>query len=71
MIIRGPDNLKRCAWIGEEDSLEETLDGRPTSDELANLRVSNTQDSDEIEDALTRKSRVTATPWHPGVWKRR
>lgn len=31
MILRGVDNLRRCAWIGEEDSLEEEEEERIAS----------------------------------------
>lgn len=50
MILRGSDNLHRCAWIGEEDSLEEEQNNPPTAEDIANLRIASNENSDEYED---------------------
>ena len=53
MILRGSENLHRCAWIGEEDSLEEIQSNfdMPSPDDINHLRVSSGAiDSDEMEE---------------------
>ncbi|KAF2366999.1 protein of unknown function DUF4793 [Trinorchestia longiramus] len=49
MILRGSENLHRCAWIGEEDSLEESPLGMPSKADLDNVRVDLDINSDENE----------------------
>lgn len=55
MILRGPENLHKCAWIGEEDSVEILPQNLPTADDMANLRVASDADSDEDEDLQTNR----------------
>ncbi|KAB7496608.1 hypothetical protein Anas_03691 [Armadillidium nasatum] len=39
MIMRGVNNLKKCAWIGQEDSAEQDEDHKETSDESGQRTV--------------------------------
>lgn len=43
MILRGVENLRRCAWIGEEDSMEE-------EEELENVEVTENEEGVKEED---------------------
>ncbi|XP_018011753.1 uncharacterized protein LOC108668980 [Hyalella azteca] len=55
MILRGSENLHRCAWIGEEDSFEETQVKMPSQTDFNNLKVDNDVSSDEYEKEADKK----------------